>query len=508
MLYANWQGINNVDPVHTMLPGELTIAQNVLCKAKKLEKIPGSDEYMTGLPGSVPWCERYYGIKPDGTEVKYSFAFSEGKVYSKNEPLNTVTERLSGLDENSVPESVLTRSGGNNILFLFTGQTPYEYNGNDSLTWKKSIIEHDFIQGVWWLDKLWAFEDNTSTLWYSKTTDPSNFTDSTDAGFLSIAASDGGKIISIMLIGDILYIFKDTGIFYIEGRVPSRFVVRTVFDDRGLATKRGIVFTNTTIVLLCEQDKEWYAFNGTETGWKKLSEKLNFANLVNTSRMDLVSAIWHDDIFRCSYPDIRDGGYQANREIIHPTDEQREDGQPKWSETKGANIASYAILDRQDDNNILITGRSDTGKTMRHGRIYHDIASMNWDELEMEVIVRTSDQLEQVGVNHEFIDANLSGGVHDGTIETRYYLDSRNETRSSTTIDQDGEDSASAFGQALGVPQQVRYNDYFTFAMGYNIGVTMALEFYDKNLDTHFELYEVNVQTRPLHRKRGKGIGA
>lgn len=442
-------------------------------------------------------------------DIKHTFFFSSGKIFSVNEPFKTVTERQSGFTENSRPESTLTRSGGNNIEFFFSGnEVPYEYNGNDSLTWKKSIIEQTFIQGAWWLDKLFAFEDNTSTLFFSKTNDPSNFTDSTDAGFLSIAAANGGKIIGIALIGDILYVFKNNGIYYIEGRIPSRFIVRTVFDDRGLATKKGLCFVNTAIILLSEQDKEWYEFNGTETGWKLISKNHRFAPVLNTARIDDVSCFWYDDVFRCSYPDIRDGGIKPEREVLFPTDETREDGQPKWSTSKGANIDSYAVMNRQGDANILLTGRSDTGKVMRHGKQNEDLASRNWDEQPMPLLVRTLDQIEKLGFNTEFVDANVSGGVEDGTIGVRAYLDSRNETRYNGTIDTDGEDSASAFGQAQGVPQQVRYNDYFAFGMGVNIGETLALEFFDEKLDTRFDLYEINVKTRPLHRKRGKGIGA
>ena len=44
MLFGDWQGINNVDPTHTLQPGELSIGQNVICKSTKLEKIPGTDE--------------------------------------------------------------------------------------------------------------------------------------------------------------------------------------------------------------------------------------------------------------------------------------------------------------------------------------------------------------------------------------------------------------------------------------------------------------------------------
>lgn len=502
MIFADWQGINEVKAPHTLKQGELTIGENVVCRSDVMSKIPGTDEHAVGLPERVPWVRRYYGIRADNTQVKRTFCYSGDSIYAVNDVTKAVTKSQGSFTTGVRPESVFVRKGGNTVLLFFTGEDrPYEYDGNDSLKWVLSDITSNFVMGVWWLNRLWAFTKYSSFLYYSKTDYPTNFTDSTDAGYLPIASADRGYIVAIALMGDFLFIFKNTGIYYIEGRVPSTFAVKTIFDDRGLATKRALCKVSSGIVLLCEQDKRWYEFTGSQTGWRDISRNLRFPDRINVARIDQISTVWHNNLFRVSYPDIRDGGIKPERELIFPTDEVREDTQPKWSNTKGANIDSYDIMNQQGDGNTLITGRSDTGKIMRHG------SNTNWDETAIPVHIRTKDHIGALGYNTEFKDINISGKSNSVDLTLKYYLDSRDETHGSDTIDQSGETSTSPFGLAAGVIQQARFNDYLHLGTGYNIGETLAIDITNETLNSNMHIYEMYIRERRLHRKRSKVVG-
>jgi hypothetical protein len=283
--------------------------------------------------------------------------------------------------------------------------------------------------------------------------------------------------------------------------VPSRFAVRVVTDTRGLATRRAIAKVGSAVVFLQRQDFHLYEFTGTETGFKKLSTNINLPSLLNTYRLDDISMVWHNELFRMAYNDIRDGQNYATREVIFPTDDFRQDGSPKWSETKGANIDCYEIMDDEVDKGELITGRSDTGEVSIHN------TSKDWGSTAIEFWVKTKAQINKLGYNTEFLNCNVNGSPHNMTLEMRYYTDSRDSVRETEILDQRGVVLRSGIGGRTTVSAQARYNDYIQLKTGYNMGESLSLEFYDNTVGKDVEIYEVYVETIERGRKISKVTG-
>jgi len=462
--------------------------QNLISRNNKISKFGGTNPYnQTLLSAPVSWVERYYGKMADGTLKKKMFCFSGNSIYSGDDPSGLLTSRKSGFTSDVMPESCTMQVSGNSVLFLFTGKDIVTYyDGNDGDVWYDSSIAYRFQQGVVWLDRIWAFEEKSSVLKYSKSFYPENFVDSTDAGEITIGSDKDSFIRRIMLLGDTLFIFKNNSFYYIEGRTPSTFGVRLVTTKYGLAAQRGICLCGSALIFVNEFNKEIYSFGGSETSIELMSKEIKFSEILNHNRSEYICCVEHDNIFRLSFQHVEATlpALYNSHEVCFPIDERNSKGQPKWCLTKGANISCYSVWDRQDDNE-LVTGRGDVGKVMYHNR------GKNWDNLAMEIQLRTKDAIYAEGKNCRYnyltIDASPQ---QDKTVTVRWFLNSRISGAASSSISQalDGEETAIA---AMAFATQTRFIDRITIPMTYGKGNSLSIEIYDNSLDIDIDLYSM-----------------
>ena len=69
-------------------------------------------------------------------------------------------------------------------------------------------------------------EDNPSRLWFSNVNDPNDFTTEREAGYIDIDPGDGGILVSLQLLGDLIIIIKDgerRSIHQLAGEIPDEF---------------------------------------------------------------------------------------------------------------------------------------------------------------------------------------------------------------------------------------------------------------------------------------------
>lgn len=499
-------GLNTVDPSHRIADGQCSVLQNLIPSLGKIYKFPGTQRYTpTPLINPITWAERYYGIKADGSFVKKTFCFSNGIIYAVDDVTGALTSVQEGFNTNVRPESVVIQVAENSLMFFFTGEdVPYYYDGNGANQWYKSSITYKFQQGVCWLDRLWAFEKNASTLYYSKTLFPENLTDTTDAGSIIIGNDKDSFSRRIVLLGDTLFIFKNNGIYYIEGRTPSTFAARLVTDKYGLAAKRGITKVLSALAFVNEFDKEVYSFGGTETSIKLLSREVEFSKLADHTKIENICCVEHKNLFRLSYQPsyaASDSLYNSD-EICYPTQEINSRKQPKWCISHGANIGCYSVWDRQGDKNELVTGRSDTGLLMYHYRGH------NWDNTAMEIRIRTKDKVYFEGRNCRFNYFIIDGSPQqDKTITLRWYLNSRlygyTKVGSNTTL-LDGEEQTIA---AMNFTTQARFNKRIVPSIVYAKSNSLSLEVEDSTLNADFELYSIIVDYEISHIIRTSLVG-
>ena len=407
------------------------------------------------------------------------------------EATDTTTLRsvLDNLTTDLWPESMTIQVAGVSRMYFMNGEdTLHYYEGASDGSWTESAITYKFQQGVEWLERLWAFEADDSTLYFSKPYDPENFTDSSYAGSIVIGNAKDSVIRRIELLGEYLFIFKNTGIYVIYGRTPATFQVRQVTDKFGLAAQRGLCkVPGYGIVFVNEFDKEIYSFGGTEGSIRKISLELEFQSLIDMTKLENICCIVHNDLFRLSFQHFEatsDSQYNSH-EAIFPIYEQNSRGLPKWTTTKGANINCYSIWNRQGDRNLLVTGRSDTGLLMRHG------LSDNWDNTAMELIMRTKEITPVVGYNSRFTDILLDGvPIGDKTVTFRYYLDTSTGPRGETEYDLLGAQQAY---ELIEIPTYLRFGERIVPVSDKSKGMGISCEIYDNQLDTKVTLYSIKI---------------
>lgn len=485
-------GLNRVDPSHRILDGQCSVLENVIPDTAKLYSFGGTNRYnLTALSEKIMWAERYYGKRADETFIKKTFCYSGGGIYVGDDVTGVLTLKHSGFEKDVFPESCMMQVSGNSIMFLFNGKDyPYYYDGNDSGQWYKSAITYKFQQGINWLDRLWAFESNKSTLYYSKTLFPENFTDTTDAGSFIVGNDKDSFIRRIVLLGDTLFIFKNNSIYYIEGRTPSTFAVRLVSDKYGLAAQRGLCKVLSGINFVNEMDKEIYSFGGTETSIKEISSEIEFSTLVDQTKVENICCVEHGGLFRLSYQPSEaasDSLYNSD-EVCYKTNVINKYRLPRWCISHGANINCYSVWNRQSDRNELVTSRSDVGLLMYHYRGH------NWDDVPMVYKIRTKDKVYYEGFNTRFNYFIIDGlPQQDKSVTLRWYINSRNTGVTkvhSKTLALDGEEQVLA---GMNFTTQARFNKRIVPRIDYAKGNSLSLEIEGNTSNLNFELYSIIV---------------
>jgi len=449
----------------------------------RITKIPGTNPYNdTDINQPITWCERYYGRKEDGTFIKKTFASAGTRLYVGDDVLRALNHVKTGLSNNTRPESTVVQVAGNSRMYFFNGNDlPIYYEGNDAGTWTDSSITLRFVQGVVKDDRLWAFESNTSTLYFSATLNPEDF--STLGGSITIGNEKDSFIRRLSLIGNYLYIFKNDSIYVLRGNTKATYSVDIVNPSTGLIAQKALARVDNDLVFISQQDKQVYFFSGGY-GLKKVSgegHRLDFAKAVNQVKTDNIVCEWdrRNNIFRISYEGFHARENYNNHESIFPTDQGAPDGKLKWSTTYGARISCYSMWDRQGDN-TLVTGRSDIGKLMYHNR------GQDWDGLPMETILKTQ-IISKDGINLQFNRIILKGKPSTGVITVRYSLNDRTDEadRGSNNLADLGEEATI---ESLSYKIQEKFLSPFPLLTGKNYGDSITFSIYDNTVNKEIEL--------------------
>jgi len=492
-------GINRSSPSHMIGKNQVRELENFIARYDKLASAPGTDRY-NGSPLSNPvtWLYRYYGSKADGTKFKKLFCSAGTGIYLGDDVAGTLTRKKGGLTTDVIPESLQMQVGGGSMLYFMNGEEyPYYYDGNDGGTWQKSSITKQYVQGLSWLGRFWAFEPNSGVIEYSNILYPESL-----AGTITIGRDKDSHIRRIMMLGDYIFVFKNDSIYYINGRTPDTFGYKLVTDKFGLAAQRGAAKVGSAIVFLNTVDWEWYVFGGTESSIKPYSTELDFSTLVNPTRIEQVCCAEYDGLFRASFQlaEATLPSNYNNMEVGFPTTELNSKGMPKWFMTKGANISCYSTWTEQGEQE-LVTGRGDTGLVMYHYR-GHD-----WDDNAMLYKMRTGDTgFEQYNVR--FLQYWIDGLIEQGKdMDFRTYLDTRlaGSVYSEQDLSLSGETKQIG---AISFPQQVRFNRRICPLIAYSKGNTLAFEIQGQSGNMALEINKIIADFEVVDQKRGYLPGA
>lgn len=305
---------------------------------------------------------RYYAKK----NVRKTFAHNLGKLYHISDN-GTESEVLSAFVSSAIPCWENMRISDVDVLYVSEGGTTgmYSHDGNIANTFtKETAVSVNLVGMISHLDRMFGFEEDSEDLLFSKNLTPTNFTDSTDAGIITIGPKRGSKIMALSLMFGTLYIFKQDSIWRLIGRTPSEFQVEEVHPYLGVSGRYSVVNTDNGVIF-CGSDFEFYFFGGTIQSTVMLSYKLAFSGdatknllpLINRSNPDNMRAVYHNKIYRCAYTGNGEttNAWEYCFNTINETDFL----------TYGFNISCYIPWIRHPDLNELLTGRIDLGRLMK-----------------------------------------------------------------------------------------------------------------------------------------------
>lgn len=511
-------GLNRVNPRRELLQTqdgfiECSELQNMLARDKKITKIGGTERYngisdtSVTLDDKIPWVHRSYHKRADNTFRKVVFCFSNGAIYSGNDVTGVLTSRKSGFTATAIPMSATMQVSGNSILYVYMGEEltdeVHSYDGNGAFQFEKTTLNEDLGRviesGVVHLDRMWYVSKTSSTLAYSTTLKPEDL--STDAADIIIGQETDSVIRRVMVgANETLYIFKNQSIWQLFGRTVSTFQFRQITDKYGLASKRGIHPVGSGFIFLNEFDNELYFFGGTEASIRPLTEdEIRLRDIIDKTQIGNAVMTVHQGLFRFAFKHTDDSIYQ-DRELIYPINEPSQNGLPKWSMTKGAKILSYSLWNQQGDRDELVTGRSDLGRLVYHNR------GRNFDELAMEVIVRTKEIVASEDKVMRFNGFMIKGhpGLVNKTITFEYFLNERFSIGGSADLSVEGERRSLA---SMSIPTQALFNDRIIPLHARSLGNSISFKLSDSTLNSDIEIYSIAFTAKERYKIRNQLVG-
>lgn len=427
--------INRRDKVDELEEDQVLSRENLMVigtKKRKVKKVPGSDRYNSSSFTLYPavWGTRYYTKK----NFRKNFFFSKG-VLNHIDELGNVTALISTFSPIAYPCSFEMRVSGNDVLYFSEGINTgmYSYDGNSGNQFnKEDAVTLNFVGAVSFLDRGFAFEEDSENLYFSVNLNPVNYTDATDAGVIVIGAKRGSKIQQIIVFNETLYIFKTDSIWVLRGRTPSDFAIYEVVSGLGLAARRSLCSTDNALMGLMT-DFEVHSFQSSVFDTTLLTYDLalggdltkDIVPIINKDRMDQVCATFHNLIYRMSFVE--------NGDIINRLEYCYNKANGIEFLTRGNNVSFYFQYDRFPDKKELVTGRSDDAYLMFQYR------GLNWDNQAtsptMPIKTRTKfyglQEARNFRVRRIYLNCSVLG-AHD--LPVNMYIDGRN-AKSDSTVD-------------------------------------------------------------------------
>lgn len=494
--------INRRDPAAYIDQSEVRMRQNMLVIGngdnKQVKKMPGSDRYTnTTVDGLYTWASRYYSAG-----ITKTFAFAKGSLYyiaSDGTPTNV----LGVLNQTARPVSEIMKISDNNVMYLSDGfNGMYSHDGNIANTWnKEATVTLNFVHMISHLDRMFGIEENSEDLYFSANLQPYNYTDSNDAGLITIGAKRGAKIQALVLLNETLYIFKEDSVFVLEGRTPSEFRVRQIHGVPGTPARFSVVNVESGIIYM-DQSYEFREFNGVTS--KILSYNIaiggdltkDLPSIINKNLPDNVVACFHNNLYRCAFTES--GAVANNLEYILNTINLTD------SITRGNNVNCYSIWDKTPDHQELITGRSDASYLMYQYR------GLNYDNQNasssMPIIL---DSRVNAGVNNArykrlWASVNILG---EDVLTVKTAVDTRLSTSNQSTNSFESVGEKNSITNFLTVNNQENMTDRVNLPMSNSKGQSLMIRLEQDKRDLDVSLIAWNLEVIVKEKKRRKHVG-
>lgn len=143
--------------------------------------------------------------------------------------------------------------------------------------------------------KVWLAASNGTTVYFSVTNDPNNWTTVNDAGNITISDDTGDRIQALKSSRSGLYVFMQTKLFLITGTSPADFEVQYVASIGTFATNVGVI-SDGTGVFFAAVDGIYYA---TGTNCHRMSDAIRdeWNNIAVGAKFYVSLAIKNDQLW-------------------------------------------------------------------------------------------------------------------------------------------------------------------------------------------------------------------
>ena len=335
--------------------------ENFLARDGKLKRPVGTvHQITTTLTGIPTWITRYNTVEIGQISPKSFFYTQDGKAWVIDDQAKTATVVKELLNKDAYPNSDLFKLGDQVFNYFVDGEGLYKYDGNNANNWEKVKLEDSDGNSVKPTDvkefqeRLCVISD--SYLFISKNLEPDTLDDATDSIQIQIGKGRG-KNLSLISLGDNLYIFNTEGIYILEGiisAVASTFWVRQV-DDHKILSGRTCKKVESAIFFLASDYNVW-AFNGSSCEKKTHNEKLE--DFINTSRdmLDKAVATYEENYYKLSF--VEKGSTYPNLEWWWDSLEDRGDF------VRGRNVACYLETESTVEEVFRQIGKSNEAKIL------------------------------------------------------------------------------------------------------------------------------------------------
>ena len=487
--------INRRDLPNRMKDGDVMKRTNFMVigngDEKKNRKVPGANRFTQNNTGTSYNSNYRYYTKGN---IRKTFSHNGGKLYHIDDNGNE-SEVLGVFEPTAVPCFEVMRISDVDVLYVSEGISTgmYSHDGNLSNIFnKETAVSLNFIGMVSHLDRMFGFTEDSEDLYFSKNLEPTNYTDSTDAGIITIGPKRGSKIMFIALLYGTLYIFKQDSIWRLTGRTPSEFEVTEVHPYLGVSGRYSVQNTNNGIIF-CGSDYEFYFFGGTIESTIMLSYNVAFGGdltknlipLVNRSKPENMRSIFHNNIYRCAY--TVNGGVTNTMEYCFDTINEVD------FLTKGFNISSYLKWDRHPDNNELFTGRTDLGRLMKMniGLNVDNNATSPSMEYELQTKFVGSKDPKNIRFRRAFFNVGVLGAA---SIRCFYYLDCRSARSDAGSDNWVTIGETKALSPSVSITSQSAISSPVNLHYGKSKGQNISFSLEDDIKDVDIEIASISVE--------------
>lgn len=459
--------------------------------------------------GFCSWIKRMYWAEGNDKQ-KALFAILNRQFYKADEDsarmnLCQINQSDEIKIEDVYPSSARLKVSGNVCEYLVDGRFFYKFDGNEAGQWERLNVlidtdgnEIEPIDIVEYQDRAFVLVKQRNIILFSKNLNPENYSDSTDAGIIELPPGNGGFPQKLFVHRGFLFCMHEDYFTPVSGSSVSTYGVPpgSIIYGWGTRAPRSVVNLKDSFGFLNSTDNEYYLSSGTLDSTMKvpLSYPIKLGELMNPVKSDQTVAFLDNEnnLLRISY--VKSGEVLLDAEEVFSLSEE------KWcSQTRGRKISCYTQYNGKEEDQRIVTGRSDIGCVMINGRGYN----FDGNAVRYRFVtgsVGSDDETKDLQFEYFYLDAKAES---KHTMPLSYYLDTRLTTRGLEDVNMQGEIINLGL---IEIAEQTSFLQRILPLVDKSKGRMIRFESDETQLNVHREMYGIYAHYNQAEKKSSKTI--